>query len=120
MTAVIPLRSVNATQIAQDLRPLVDAGTILTANASSNSLLVTDVSSTIHRILSIVSQLDSHMTEASSVRVIQLDHANAADAARVINELFRERRPEISAGGTPRMGSQPVTPARTRSGGRGG
>jgi hypothetical protein len=90
ITAVITLRFASANQLRQDLQPLIDPGATFTSNSSSNALIITDVTSNIHRIVAIVKELDSNVADASSVKVIPLQFANASDVARLINDLYRQ------------------------------
>src|SRR3954452_22185334 len=59
ITQVIPLKGADAMQLKQDLSPLMSADADFTANASSNSLIITDTSSNIKRIVEIVKSLDT-------------------------------------------------------------
>lgn len=88
ITQVIPLRYADAMQLKQDLAPLVSADADFTANASSNALVMTDTSANIRRIVQIVSALDTHLADSADVLVRQLEYASAANAARLINDLF--------------------------------
>jgi general secretion pathway protein D len=87
ITQVIPLRQADATQLKNDLAPLVNpAG--FTANASSNALVVTDTAANIRRLVEIVSALDNNLVAASEVIVVQLNYASASGTAKLINDLF--------------------------------
>ena len=90
ITQVIPLRSVDAVTLRESIAPLVPSYAQLSANASSNSLILTDTSSNIRRIVEIVHALDTHMSTVAEVRVFQLNYANAADAARLISQIFEQ------------------------------
>lgn len=119
VTAVIPLRSTSATQLVNSLRPLVSSDTTIAADASANALIVTDVTSTIHRIVSIVSELEAHSASATEVAVIKLEHANPADVARMLNDIYRRPPPATPTGG--RNGNQAgSTPTPRGRGNRGG
>lgn len=89
ITQVIPLRYANATQLRQDLTPLVNPTADFAANASSNALVMTDTAANIRRVVEIVNSLDTHLADATEVKVFPLRYASAASAARLINELFR-------------------------------
>ena len=88
ITQVIPLRSVDARQLREDLEPIRSPDADFTANQSSNALIITDTSANIKRIAEIVSALDSNLSEAAEVRVFSLEYANAANTAKLINDLF--------------------------------
>jgi general secretion pathway protein D len=57
-TQVIPLRNLDAPKLKLDLASLVSANADLSANAASNSLVMTDTSANVHRIVEIVSAMD--------------------------------------------------------------
>ena len=54
ITQIIPVRSVDAVKLKTDLQPLVNTDADLTANAASNSLMLTDTSANVKRIVEIV------------------------------------------------------------------
>ena len=91
ITQVIPLRSVDAMQLKNDLAPLVDPAAGFTANASSNSLVITDTSANIRRIAEIVNAMDESQAGAAEVKVFQLQYASASGAAKLINDLFGDQ-----------------------------
>lgn len=88
ITQVIPLKGADAMQLKQDLAPLMSPDADFTANASSNSLIITDTSSNIRRIVFIVKSLDTSVADAAEVKVFQLQFANAATAAKLITDVF--------------------------------
>ena len=91
ITQVIPLRYANATQLKTDLQPLVNPEADFTANASSNALVITDTAANIRRIVEIVSALDTHLADSTEVKVFQLQYADAASTAKMINDLFSDQ-----------------------------
>lgn len=99
VTCVIPLNYASANQLRNDLAALINPAATFTANASSNSLMITDTKANIRRVVQIVSELDSHVQERSDVKVFQLKYANAADVARTINDLFRLQQQQGARGG---------------------
>ena len=88
ITQVIPIRYADATKLREDLSPLIPEYAELTANASSNSLILTDTGANIRRICQIVQGVDTHMALVTDVKVYQLNYAGAEDAARLINQIF--------------------------------
>jgi len=99
ITQVIPLRSVDAMQLKNDLAPLIDPSqTGFTANASSNSLVITDTSANIHRIAEIVSAMDASQAGSAEVKVFQLQYASASSAAKLVNDLFGDQAQANSRG----------------------
>jgi len=90
ITQVIPIRYIDAIQLKKDFAPLVPSYADLSANASSNTLILTDTGANIRRIVEIIHAMDTQSTVVAEVKVFQLKFANAASAARLINEIFRE------------------------------
>lgn len=88
ITQVIPLRFADATQLKNDLQPMVNTEADFASNASSNALVITDTSANVRRIVEIVAALDTSVADAVNVKVFQLRYANAANAARLINDVF--------------------------------
>jgi general secretion pathway protein D len=96
ITQVIPLTSVSATKLRDDLKPMMSPDVDITANDQSNSIIVTDTSAAVRRIVEIISRLDDHEATVSELRIVPLKHADATDTAKLIDTLFK---------------SQPSTPA---------
>ncbi len=90
ITQIIPLKFADAVQVRDDLAPLIPDYASLSANASSNALILTDTSVNVRRIVQIVEALDTHMATVADVRVFQLNYADAGDAADLINEVFQQ------------------------------
>ena len=93
VTQVIPLRFVDAVKLKQDVASLIPSYADLSANASSNALILTDTEANIRRIVEIVRALDTHLAAVADVKVFQLQHANATNAAKLINEVFKQETP---------------------------
>jgi general secretion pathway protein D len=89
VTQIIPVKYVDAVRLKQDITPLMSAYAELAANASSNSLILTDTEANIRRIVEIVHALDAAMSGVTEVKVFQLKYANATNAAQLINNLFK-------------------------------
>lgn len=89
VTQIIPIRYLNVTQLKQDIAPLLPSYAELTANVSSNSLILTDTQANIRRIVEIVRALDTAVSVVSEVKVFQLKYANATNTAKLINDMFK-------------------------------
>jgi general secretion pathway protein D len=87
---VIPIQFADATQLKRDLATLIPTYADLSANASTNALILTDTQTNVRRFVEIIKALDSRMATVSEVKVFQLKYANAANAARLITDLFRQ------------------------------
>ena len=92
VTQVIPLRSVDAVKLRDNLASLLPPYAELSANASSNSLILTDTEANVRRVLEIVRALDRHLAASVDVRVFQLKYASATNVARLINEVFQQEQ----------------------------
>jgi general secretion pathway protein D len=88
ITQVVPVRFADAVQLKKDLAPLVPTYADLSANASTNTLIITDTSSNVRRIVEIVAAMDTTVSTVSQVKVFPLQYANASNTARLINEVF--------------------------------
>ena len=89
VTQIIAVKYVDAVKLKQDIAPLVSASAELAANASSNSLILTDTEANIRRIVEIVHALDTAMSGVTEIKVFHLKYANATSAAQLINNLFK-------------------------------
>jgi general secretion pathway protein D len=107
ITQVIPLRYADATQLKQDLQPMINPSADFTSNASSNALVLTDVSANIRRIVEIVNALDTTLADAAEVKVFQLHFASASTAAKLINDVFGNQNQTPGQGGGQQQGGFP-------------
>lgn len=89
VTHVIPIQFADAVQLKRDLATLVPTYADLSANASTNALILTDTQTNVRRFVEIIKALDSRMASVAEVKVFQLKYANAANAARLISDLFK-------------------------------
>lgn len=88
VTQIIPIRYANASQLVQNLQPLLDEDSSLTANESSNALIMTDTQANIRRVTQIVQALDTSISGITAMRVYPLKNATAAEAAEIINQVM--------------------------------
>ena len=112
ITQVIPLRSVDATKLKDSLKTLIPEYATLSADASSNALILTDTEANVRRIVEIVSALDATKSTVNEVKVFNLKYANATSAAKLINEIFDAEKQQSSR--------SPFTRFRAMFGRRGG
>jgi general secretion pathway protein D len=89
ITQVIPVATLDAVRLRQDLTPLIGGDADVTSNAASNSIVVTDTSANVKRIVRIVHALDQHQSTVSDIKVVQLKYADATAAAKLLMTLFR-------------------------------
>ena len=88
ITQVIPVRSVDAVKLKTDLQPLISTDADFAANAASNTLIMTDTSANIHRVVEIVANLDKRDAASSTITVRQLKFADATAAAKLVTDIF--------------------------------
>jgi general secretion pathway protein D len=89
ITQVMPLRSVDAVKLKADLQPLIGTDADLSSNASSNSIIMTDTSANIRRVVQIVAALDKRQSTENDILVKHLQYADATAAAKLITDLFK-------------------------------
>lgn len=85
VTQVIKVINVPAAQLVPILRPMVPQQGHLAAYAATNSLIITDRSSNIQRLATIIKRIDRPDNE--EIEVVRLDHASAADIVRTLTSL---------------------------------
>jgi type II secretory pathway component GspD/PulD (secretin) len=86
-TDVLPVHTLNPTQLTKDLAELVPAGATLSANESGNALIMTARQKDIHRFAEILAALDS--SSVSEVEVFVLKFADAKSVASELKEVFQ-------------------------------
>src|SRR5262249_2213799 len=96
LTQVVPLRFTNAVDVAGLLRPFVPAQGTVTAHRDTNLLVITDVASNVRRLLDILKLVDVDVA-SNELQIFQLKHADAQEAAQILNQLFQSGR--FRAGG---------------------
>jgi len=88
VTQILPVRYVDASKLVENLRPLLSPDATLSANEASNTLLLADTQTNIHRIAEIVHALDTSVSSISAIRVFQLQYADSKSLASVLTQLF--------------------------------
>jgi type II secretory pathway component GspD/PulD (secretin) len=100
-TDVLPVHTLNPTQLAKDLSELVPSGATLAANESGNALIMTGRQKDIHRFAEIIAALDS--TSVSEVEVFVLKFADAKSVADELKEVFQSPDSTVARAGQPRF-----------------
>lgn len=85
VTQIVPVKHVSATDLVPILRPLMPQGAQLIAHPASNSLVISDRAGNVERMISIIRRIDT--VSDSGVDVIPLQHASAAEVARILSQL---------------------------------
>jgi general secretion pathway protein D len=92
VTQVMPVQFALVKDLAENLQPLLNpAAATLSANESSNVLILTDTQSHIRRIASIIQAIDRSISGDQAVKVFQLAHADASKVAQIITTLYGQQ-----------------------------
>ena len=102
VTQILPLRFGEAAKLVENLRPLLADNATISANESSNSILLTDTQTNIRRIAEIIRAIDTSVASISTLHVYPLKFATAKDLATVVTQLFASS----SAGGASQGGGR--------------
>jgi type II secretory pathway component GspD/PulD (secretin) len=89
VTQIIPVRYVEAVQLIEDLAPLIPEYSTITANESSNAIVLTDTQSNIRRMVEIIKALDTSISGISAVKVFSIYHSDATELVDVVTKLFQ-------------------------------
>lgn len=89
-TYMIQLTSAVASELVNSLKPLLSRAANIFADGNSNSLIITDVASNIHRIVTILQVADEAPEIPLKVEVIPLRNATAASLAQTLNNVFQQ------------------------------
>jgi general secretion pathway protein D len=104
ITQVIPVRFADATQLKRDLAPLIPSYADLSSNTSTNTLIMTDTSANVKRLVQIIRAMDTTVGTVSAVKVFNLKYASASSAGRLITEVFKQDTPATANGQNRGMG----------------
>jgi general secretion pathway protein D len=88
VTQIIPIRYVEAEQLARDLSTFVSSQATFVANAAGNSIVMTDTQSNIRHMVEIIRAIDTSAQSETEIRVFKLKNANPSDVATLLTELF--------------------------------
>ncbi len=108
VTQVIAVENVGAAQLVPILRPLIPQYGHLAAHPGSNMLIISDRSSNVARMVSIIRRIDQ--SNDDDIEVVPLLNASSAEVVRVLTALTQAPR----ADGAP-VTTQLVADARTNS-----
>ncbi len=100
ITQIIPVRYADAVHLIENLKPLIPSYATLTANESSNALVLTDTQSNVRRMVEIIQALDTSISSISEFKVFLLQYADATDLAEVINQVFEAQEAGTSSTGS--------------------
>jgi general secretion pathway protein D len=125
---IIPLRNAGAREIAQSLNTLMEGAAgeggraaVIVPVDSSNSIAIRGDAATVARLTAMAEELDQRAATGTEIRVIFLEHADAAQLLPVLQQLLGQpvtqppaapglsRRDETSGSSTRMGGGQPTT-----------
>jgi general secretion pathway protein D len=88
VTQIIPVRYVQAKQLATDLSPFVSPQATIVANEAGNSIVITDTQSNIRHLMEIIEAVDNSAQGETEIRVFPLKYANPSDIATELGQVF--------------------------------
>ncbi|MBN1975465.1 MAG: type II secretion system secretin GspD [Sedimentisphaerales bacterium] len=88
VTQIIPLHFANVAEISGLLTPFVSTGGNITAYPNANTVILTDTSSNIHRIVKLIRELDIEGAEDDYV-VIRLKYGSAQTISEQITQIIQ-------------------------------
>jgi len=97
VTQIIPIRFVEATQLAKDLSPMVSQQAMIVANEAGNSIAITDTQANIRHLAEIIKAIDSSAEDETQVRVFALKHADPIEMASLLADLFPDQSSSAQA-----------------------
>ena len=101
VTQIIPLIHADAKEVSQLVKPLLTTGLHMVTYPRTNSILVTDTSSNIHHVATIIHNLDVPAPE-EQVTTIALNYASAQVCSEQIISLMEKRNVVSSQPGSRR------------------
>lgn len=97
VTQIVPLDYANSEKVKEVLLPYVSNAGHVTSYTPTNTLIITESTSNLIKLLSIVRSLDSQIPlPRDDLRVISLKNAKAKEVASVLNTLFEEQKRQRS------------------------
>jgi len=85
-TQVFQIRYESAPQLVNALKPLIGANQSITANAASNTLLISESADNLRRIERILAAID--VPQGNDPQIITLRHVSALEVGRNLQQLF--------------------------------
>lgn len=90
ITQVMPLKYSSAIKIKNDLQTLVGKHGNILANERTNTIILTDTSSNIKRLATIISQMERRLPSMVQAKTFVLNYGAAEKIAKILNELSNE------------------------------
>ncbi|MBU1044162.1 MAG: hypothetical protein KJ915_07175 [Candidatus Omnitrophica bacterium] len=100
ITQVMPLKYSSAIKIKNELQSLIGKHGNILANERTNTIVITDTSSNIKRLATIISQIDRPLPASMQVKTFVVNYGDAVKISKILNDLSKEdkdaRYPEFS------------------------
>lgn len=104
VTHIIPVRYADVAGLKENLQSLLPEYATMEANQKTNSLIITDTTANIKRMMEIIQALDTHMAGVAEIRVFHLNLADATTTAELINKIFQQEESQSSSQSSQRGG----------------
>lgn len=101
VTHIIPVRYADAANLRENLASLISSSADFTANSDTNTLIITDTTANIRRLVEIIKSIDTYVATVSIVKVFHLEYAEAESTADLINDLFEDQGQSSQSSGLP-------------------
>lgn len=88
-TQIIPIRFANIAEISSLLTPLVSSGGHLTTYLQTNSVILTDTSSNVHRMAKLIQELDTEGAK-ENITLIRLKYGSARNISEQIKQIMQQ------------------------------
>ncbi|MCP4650977.1 MAG: hypothetical protein GY853_12995 [PVC group bacterium] len=89
-TQVMPLKYASAAKVKNDIQSLVGKHGNILAHDRTNTIILTDVSSNIKRLATIISELDRSMPAKMQVKPFIINYGDSKKIAEILNELSKK------------------------------
>ncbi|MBW1871514.1 MAG: type II secretion system protein GspD, partial [Deltaproteobacteria bacterium] len=90
VTRVLQLKYVDANTINGTVKQLTTKDGDSYPYAPTNTLIISDTGNNMHRLLEIITQLDTPLGQ-EEIRIIQVEYAEAAELAQTLEEIFGDK-----------------------------
>jgi general secretion pathway protein D len=107
ITQIIPLKFAESGEVVQALQPYLHPFGQLIPLVKSNSLMITDTSSNVKQMLSIINYVDQPTALRVEHRIYQIKHARAADIVSQLQTIIQESQ-QAGAAAAPGRPSMPT------------
>ena len=95
---VIKVKNISATNVINLLRPLLPQTGYLAAYPQTNTIIVADRASNIHKVLSIIERIDQVGT--IDIELVEIEFADASDIINVVDKLLPQQGGNNEKGGS--------------------